>query len=467
MGKKVMRVMMFITAGIITVFAVSYILLSLYYRNGFSYGTWINGTYCTGKSIDEVNDILTSQFHYNGINIKDCNGRLYLISADDIGYKFDFKKALKIYLDRQNSWLWPENLLSDHEQKLLPVVTYDKDLLDKKIAECPPFAKAASEKPEVRLYYDTAKGYVLINNSKNILDVQKGIKAVKDDAGNSQGSVDLKALKCYYDLKITPEMQSDIDLYKKIEPLQNQDIELDFGEKKEKIDSKIASGFIRMNEEGNIYFDKAGNAQLDSDLVEAYIDKLSSKYDTVGITRSFHSTSGRNVSIEGGTYGNNIDKKSELERLMGQLNKREKVSEEPVYAQKAAVQGDKNDIGNTYIEVDMSSQMLYHYVGGTIKLQTPVVTGNVALKRGTPAGVNYVIVKQKNRTLHGANYTSFVKLWMQVYKGIGIHDASWRDDYGGDIYETAGSHGCVNTPYDKMLELYNETEVGTPVVMFY
>jgi lipoprotein-anchoring transpeptidase ErfK/SrfK len=56
---------------------------------------------------------------------------------------------------------------------------------------------------------------------------------------------------------------------------------------------------------------------------------------------------------------------------------------------------------------------------------------------------------------------------MQVYKGIGIHDASWRDDYGGDIYETAGSHGCVNTPYDKMLELYNETEVGTPVVMFY
>ena len=50
---------------------------------------------------------------------------------------------------------------------------------------------------------------------------------------------------------------------------------------------------------------------------------------------------------------------------------------------------------------------------------------------------------------------------------IGIHDASWRSKYGGTIYQTNGSHGCINTPRDAMVQLYESVEVGTPVVMFY
>ena len=467
MGKKVMHVILFIIAGVITVFAVSYISLALYYRNGFSYGTWINGIYCTGKSIDEVNESLTSQFHYDGIKISGKDGSSYHITADDIGYSFDFKKALKIYLDQQDCWLWPENLFAGHERKLLPVVSYDKGLLEKRLEECPLFAKALSEKPEVRLYYDKDKGYVLIDNSKDILDTDKGMKAVRDAVKKSRTSVDLASSKCYYDLEITKEMQDDIDTYEKIRPIQEQDIELKFGECSEKIDSAVASGFIRRSDGDQIYIGKDGNAQIDRNLVKAYIDSLALKYNTVGITRCFHCTSGRDVSILGGTYGNMLDRDGELERLLGQLEKQEKVSEEPLYKQKAVIQGNKDDIGNTYIEVDMSAQELYYYENGVIKISTPVVTGNIQLKRGTPQGVNFVAVKQKNRTFHGANYISHVKLWMQVYKGIGIHDSSWRDDYGGDIYKTGGSHGCINTPYDKMLELYNDVEVGTPVVMFY
>ena len=60
-----------------------------------------------------------------------------------------------------------------------------------------------------------------------------------------------------------------------------------------------------------------------------------------------------------------------------------------------------------------------------------------------------------------------MKLWMPVYKGIGIHDASWRDEYGGEIYKTNGSHGCINTPYEKMEQLYERADIGTPVIMFY
>ena len=42
---------------LVSLFAM-YLGLSRYYSSGFSYGTWINGVYCTGKSINEINDEL-------------------------------------------------------------------------------------------------------------------------------------------------------------------------------------------------------------------------------------------------------------------------------------------------------------------------------------------------------------------------------------------------------------------------
>lgn len=75
--------------------------------------------------------------------------------------------------------------------------------------------------------------------------------------------------------------------------------------------------------------------------------------------------------------------------------------------------------------------------------------------------------KQKNRVLRGANYATPVKYWMAVDGRIGIHDASWRKEFGGDIYLTDGSHGCINTPLEKVQELYDMVEIGTPVIMFY
>ena len=75
--------------------------------------------------------------------------------------------------------------------------------------------------------------------------------------------------------------------------------------------------------------------------------------------------------------------------------------------------------------------------------------------------------KQKNRVLRGPNYRTPVKFWIPVRGAIGIHDAKWRDEFGGDIYLTDGSHGCVNTPMDAVEKLYEMVEIGTPCVMYY
>lgn len=138
----------------------------------------------------------------------------------------------------------------------------------------------------------------------------------------------------------------------------------------------------------------------------------------------------------------------------------------PAYIQKGYVRG-LDDIGDTYIEIDMTEQKMYYYAAGELELETDIVTGNTGRRMGTPQGINYIHGKQRNQILRGADYESFVKYWVPVVGNIGIHDASWRGSFGGQIYQTGGSHGCINTPTANMSQLYEMVEVGMPVIMFY
>ena len=49
----------------------------------------------------------------------------------------------------------------------------------------------------------------------------------------------------------------------------------------------------------------------------------------------------------------------------------------------------------------------------------------------------------------------------------GLHDATWRDKFGGDIYYSSGSHGCVNLPYQKAAVIYENIYAGMPVICYY
>ncbi len=224
--------------------------------------------------------------------------------------------------------------------------------------------------------------------------------------------------------------------------------------------------WIELAENGSFILDEQGRPKLRENAVEEFINRLADEYDTVGASRRFEATRGETVTVEGGIYGNKLDRNAEVKYLTEAFLSGKREVHEPEYTQKAWKQG-KDDIGDTYVEVDMGEQMMYYYADGVQKLSTPIVTGNTSRRMGTPSGVNYVYLKQRNRVLRGPGYASPVDFWMPVKGGIGIHDASWRSKYGGTIYQTNGSHGCINTPRDIMVELYDSVEVGTPVIMFY
>ena len=119
---------------------------------------------------------------------------------------------------------------------------------------------------------------------------------------------------------------------------------------------------------------------------------------------------------------------------------------------------------NTYIEISISGQYLDYYEMGKLVLSTPVVTGAWGV---TPFGSYYIRNKATNVHLLGPEddpYDSFVYYWMAfIGSSYGIHDATWRGSFGGNIYQYNPSHGCVNVPYDAAEELFYRVEIGTPV----
>lgn len=89
---------------------------------------------------------------------------------------------------------------------------------------------------------------------------------------------------------------------------------------------------------------------------------------------------------------------------------------------------------------------MFFYKEGKLVVESDFVSGNESRGWSTPAGVYPLTYKQRNATLKGENYATPVSYWMPFNGGIGMHDAYWRSSFGGKIYKTNGSHGCINLP---------------------
>lgn len=462
-----------------------YLLLAFYYRSGFSLNTWINGVYCTGKTVEEVNEELLSGTEAPIVVLKtEKYGLTDRISLKEFGYACEYMPALETYMEESNPLLWIDNITLHKNHQILPQVTYDeKDFLEALVNTSSVRAYSQSLECYALQYSDLKDGWTLYDGLKDRIDIDRAFELVKEAVVQGQGEIviNLDDLDCFYDIPMNEEQRQIEEMWRRLESFQKFDLVYDMGDECINLTDfpEVMGSFIKNEYRSDIgegmYYpvtDGQGQFVLDEEAVGLFVAGLADTYDTYGKDRKFMSTRGDIVVIPaGGTYGTKLDRKAEEKYLLENL-----LNEDfhtgtprlhvPEYEKQGIVRG-KDDIGDTYIEVDMTEQKMYYYADGELIIETDVVTGNTGRRMGTPEGVNYVYNKQKNRILRGPGYASPVKFWVPVKGSIGIHDASWRSEFGGEIYKTNGSHGCINTPSDVMAELYDAVEVGTPVVMYY
>lgn len=210
----------------------------------------------------------------------------------------------------------------------------------------------------------------------------------------------------------------------------------------------------------------------DTDKVYKFAEKLKKDYDVE--EKEFTSLTGKTFKVSGGGAQWLIDAEGEATQLAADITSHKDVNREPVYLQKGTGEYSKTlDLGNTYIDVDITRQHVVYFEKGKKKFETDCVTGCWAAGHNTPTGVYDIKSKGRNITLRSGGkkkdpgyYESFVSYWMPFLgNNYGLHDASWRSNFGGDIYKYSGSHGCVNLPPAKAGQLYNMISVGTIVII--
>ena len=452
MKKKIVPVLWF-SIPVAAILFLLFFTAVFYYRKGFGPGIFINSVYCTGKSIEEVNLELIDLYGRDHFSVQDAFGRSYEIPLSSIQFNIDYTSQLNGIKKGQAPLFWVQYILGSSHQEISPVISIDDYLLKEELEEC---GLLQDNKKDEVVEIRREEGYVLYDGRKGVLNADMAFDLVKNSLLLGNTTVDVSS--CYEDLPYTDEMLRTLALYNKISALADSKITYHMGDTLVTIGPETVSGWIELDEEGNpILCEKS---------VEAFIDGLCEEYDTYKSTRTFLSTRGDIITIEGGTYGNKIDRNAEIEYLKQAILNHTKEVHIPAYEKIAYVRG-KEDITDTYVEIDMTMQMLYYYEEGELLFESEVVTGHTGHRMGTPSGVNFVYDKQRNRVLRGPGYESPVKYWVPVAGSIGIHDASWRKKFGDEIYKTNGSHGCINVPSAVMEELYDMLEIGIPVIMFY
>ncbi|SEF42614.1 L,D-transpeptidase catalytic domain [Butyrivibrio sp. Su6] len=492
----------------IAAFIAVYIGLGFYYMNGFPCFTWINGVYCTGKSVDEVNEELCQKYQYEGIAITDISGAELFISAKDAGVRIDFTNMLDSYLSDKNPFAWGYYFFENLIVNLSPDVYVDKDAIKDIISKWEIFLD--DDELNISIEKTRDSGYILKDNLSKA-PVQEAIsQAVIDSIKALKTEVRLYTVDgCYTEIQLNEEQQKIVDLYNKVDALQSCMITYKIADEEVKVDKKIAASFILTEDDlesakeekvskklpGSGLFiagaeeekfpeddiiivegflmDSNGNLILGESRMYDFLHDLSASHSTEwDLARYRSGDENAEIIINNNSKGNGLvyDIDSEFEYLKDAYLSGTTMNEEVrtlELSDSAVVFNAKESLGDTYIEVNMGKQELFYYVEGKLSMNMPIVTGNVNRGRGTPTGIFPVYNKRYHTNLVGVDYVSYVNYWLGVHKGVGIHDATWRSKFGEEIYKRDGSHGCINCPLDTVSQLWEVVEVGTPVVLYY
>lgn len=189
---------------------------------------------------------------------------------------------------------------------------------------------------------------------------------------------------------------------------------------------------------------------------------LTSVFDTHGKTVDFHTTSGDTVTVKYGTLGRSVNWDKEKADILSAIENHESLfkSEPYLYGY--------DDMSSEYIEISLTDQHVWHYKDNSLCCESDCVTG-LKNKMDTPKGVYYISECIPGKYLIGDNnsYKVWVDRWMRLTNsGIGLHDASSRSKFGGDIYTYNGSHGCINLPPKYAYSLFDEMRNGVAVIIY-
>lgn len=460
-AKKAALITAAVTCGLAATVAAAYTYLSLQYRDVFFPNTVINGLDASHKSVEQVKQMIDDGLKAYTLTLEERGGVEEQIVGDEFDLHSEYDGSLERLLASQEPLRWGLHYLEGSEHTIETMIAYNQEQLDAAVngLNCMDESKTELPADAYLSEYQEGVGYEIVPEMGGTRVVPEKVhESVADAIMNLKNRISLEEEGAYAKARVTAEDPALVAEAEKWNQAVNVAVTYHFGEKTEVLNGDTIHTWMVENEEGTL--------ELDEDRVAEYVDQLAVSYDTAYQPKTLKTTTGETVTITNGNYGWRINRKAEAAALSEIIRSGISQEREPVYAQTAASRGE-TDYGNTYVEINLTAQHLYYYVDGQLLVESDFVSGNEARGMGTPGGAFPLTYKQRNAVLRGPGYASPVTYWMPFNGGIGMHDASWRGSFGGRIYKTNGSHGCINLPASAARTIFENISGGVPVLCYH
>ncbi len=464
-AKKSMGKKPWIIAGsIIGALVVIYLGIAAFFMSHFLVNTSINGKDFSGKTVADVEAYLKEQVADYELTILEQNNVSDVITGSEISLAYKENSRVQDALENQRQLLWLISLFSESDTDITIEVEYDDAALEENIQNLQAVTAEQVDPVAAHPEYDGNSFVVAEEQYGTTVDMETLTAKIKEHITEFDTTLDMMDEECYVMPAYTsdsPEVQAACDEMNKYlkasitYPMDENVV----------VDKDLISEWVTYDDEMKVTFNE--------DAVREWMREFGKKYDTLGSTRTITTPTGKTAEVSGGTYGWSVDEETETKNLINSIKNGEVAERAPAYKQTAASHG-AQDWGSTYIEVDIAAQHMWYIVDGAVAMESDVVTGLPADGRDTPTGVYSILYTERDSTLKGEtdpetgkpSYETPVAFWMPfTWQGHGFHDATWQSSFGGSRYQTNGSHGCVNMPYDKAEQLFNMISAGTPVIV--
>lgn len=442
----------------VVILLITYLSLVSYFKTHFYFKTTINGLTASGKTVDEFTQQIDEDTKNYILTLEGRDGIKSQVISKDINLKYNHTDEIKKLKDSQNPFNIFKALFIKKEHKIPRTISYDSNSLKQCVDKMDFFNNTKIVNPvNATIKYNNKEYEIIPEVMGNKVNKDILYKEVDNAIVNNVKNLTLEKRNCYENPKYVSKSQEVINAKDTMNKYIQSVINYDIRGKKKVVDSSIIKDLLMVDDNFNV--------DISPEKVKEYVNTLAYNYNTAGIMRTFNTSSGQVVKIYGGDYGWIINRNKEKEALVKDIKEGKIVTRKPIYSQTTPYD-DPNEVGNSYVEIDLTKQHLWVYKNGSLVANGNIVTGNLNKNTGTPAGIYTVTYKEKNATLKGEDYSTKVTFWIPFNGGIGMHDASWRKEFGGNIYKNNGSHGCVNCPYSLAQIIYDNVQPGTPVVCY-
>lgn len=437
----------------------AYIIGINYFSSHFLPGSMVNGFNCSYMTQEETENLLIAKTNAYVLEIVTRGNGIESIRAEEAGLQYTSDGSVNKLIKEQNRFLWFLSFNQKKSYTLDTSVSYDEKKLIQTLKGLDCMQEENIIPPADAYIKENDAGFEIVPEEIGTTLKRKVLLQVIAEAMTSmKKSVNLEEEGCYLDPEVYGDDETLVKDCEQINKLTDVVITYDFADRTETVDRDVIKNWLIKDEDGNY--------TLDEQKVAVYVSELGYKYDTFGCTRTFHTYDGREKNIQGGDYGWAIDQTAETEALIKIIKSGETQVREPIYEYEGWSRA-TNDIGYTYVEIDLTSQRLIFYKDGAPIVDTPVVTGNPNITgMETPTGCYAVDAMKSPAELTGEGYAQEVTYWIPFAENVGIHDAPWRSDFGGSLYIFEGSHGCVNVPYARAKIIYENIDIGAPVIVY-